>query len=137
MHRVRYRLHVGAVRAADVKLAGQVAPSTSIQLISDTATGNAPTDCNQSGLPMLTASSLRGNGILGVGPFTADCGAGCAVSALPRWYYTCNGGNCVNGTLTVAQQVTNPIANFPGDNNGVLIQLPAIPDSGASSVTGR
>jgi hypothetical protein len=126
----------GAVRQADVRMAGQVAASTSIQVIADSATGNAPTDCTQSGLPMLSASSLRGNGILGVGPFTADCGAGCVSTAMPRWYYTCNGGNCVNGTLAVAQQVTNPIANFPADNNGVLIELPAIPATGASSVAG-
>jgi hypothetical protein len=117
-------------------MAGQLAASTSIQLIADDATGNAPAECSQSGLPMLSGSSLRGNGILGVGPFTADCGTGCAASALPRWYYTCNGGNCVAGSLAVAQQVTNPVANFPADNNGVLIELPAVPDSGASSVTG-
>jgi hypothetical protein len=126
----------GAVRQADVRMAGQVAASTSIQLIADSATGNAPTDCSQSGLPMLTASKLRGNGILGVGPFTVDCGAGCAASALPRWYYACTGGSCVNGALPVAQQVTNPIANFSADNNGVLIELPAIDATGASSVTG-
>jgi hypothetical protein len=85
---------------------------------------------------MLSASSLRGNGILGVGPFTADCGAGCAVSALPRWYYNCISGNCVASTLAVAQQVTNPVANFATDNNGVLIELPDVPDSGAATVTG-
>jgi hypothetical protein len=126
----------GAVRQADVQMAGENAASTSIQVIADSAAGNAPADCSQSGLPMLTAASLRGNGILGVGPFVADCGGGCAVSALPRWYYACTGGNCVASTLAVAQQVTNPIANFAADNNGVLIELPAIAATGASSVTG-
>ena len=126
----------GAVRTADVRLAGQVARSTSVQLIADSAASGAPQDCSQSGLPMLTASSLRGNGILGVGPFTADCGAGCAVSALPRWYYSCISSNCVASTLAVAQQVTNPVANFATDNNGVLIELPDVPDSGAATVTG-
>ncbi|WP_061134626.1 DUF3443 domain-containing protein [Caballeronia fortuita] len=126
----------GAVRTADVRLASQVAPATSVQLIADNAAGNAAQDCSQSGLPMLTASSLRGNGILGVGPFTADCGAGCAASAMPRWYYDCTSGNCVASTVAVAQQVTNPVANFATDNNGVLIELPDVPDSGASAVTG-
>ncbi|SAL72936.1 lipoprotein [Caballeronia arvi] len=126
----------GAVREADVHMAGHVASSTSVQLIADSAAPNAATDCTQSGLPMLSASSLRGNGILGVGPFTADCGAGCAVSAMPRWYYNCVSGNCVASTLAVARQVTNPVANFAADNNGVLIELPDVPDSGASSVTG-
>ena len=126
----------GAVRQADVRLAGQVADSTSVQLIADSAAPSTAQDCSQSGLPMLSASSLRGNGILGVGPFTADCGAGCATSAMPRWYYSCISGNCVASTLPVAQQVTNPVANFASDNNGVLIELPDIPDSGAATVTG-
>jgi hypothetical protein len=126
----------GAVRMADVRLASQVARSTPVQLIADTAAGNAAQDCSQSGLPMLTATSLRGNGILGVGPFAADCGASCAASALPRWYYNCVSGNCVAGALAVAQQVTNPVANFASDNNGVLIELPDVPDSGASAVAG-
>jgi hypothetical protein len=85
---------------------------------------------------MLTATSLRANGILGVGPFKADCGAGCANTALPNWYYSCSNGACTNSTLAVAQQVTNPIANFASDNNGVLIELPAVPPEGASAVTG-
>ncbi|WP_321791405.1 DUF3443 domain-containing protein [Caballeronia sp. J97] len=126
----------GAVRTADVRLASQVARSTSVQLIADIAAGNAAQDCSQSGLPMLSASSLRGNGILGVGPFTADCGAGCAASAMPRWYYDCVSSNCVSSKVSVAQQVTNPVANFATDNNGVLIELPDVPDSGASAVTG-
>lgn len=126
----------GAVRQADVRLAGQVARSTSVQLIADVVAGNAAQDCSQSGLPMLTASSLRGNGILGVGPFSADCGAGCAVSAMPRWYYDCISGNCSARSLAVALQVTNPVANFATDNNGVLIELPDVPDGGASAVSG-
>ncbi|WP_245933089.1 DUF3443 domain-containing protein [Caballeronia novacaledonica] len=126
----------GAVRTADVRLAGQVAPSTSIQLIADNAAAATAQDCTQSGLPMLTASSLRANGILGVGPFAADCGAGCASSAMPRWYYSCVSGNCAASTLAVAQQVTNPVANFATDNNGVLIELPDVPDNGAATVTG-
>ncbi|MDR5854293.1 DUF3443 domain-containing protein [Caballeronia sp. LZ062] len=126
----------GAVRQADVRLAGQLASATSVQLIADSAVPAAATDCSQSGLPMLTASNLRGNGILGVGPFTADCGGGCAVSAMPRWYYNCTAGACSASTLAVAQQVTNPIARFATDNNGVLIELPAVPPEGASAVAG-
>ncbi|WP_250499311.1 DUF3443 domain-containing protein [Caballeronia sp. GAWG1-5s-s] len=126
----------GAVRQADVRLAGQVASATSVQLIADPAIPAAATDCSQSGLPMLTASNLRGNGILGVGPFTADCGAGCAASAMPRWYYDCTSSACSATTVAVAQQVTNPVARFATDNNGVLIELPAVPPEGASAVAG-
>jgi hypothetical protein len=129
----------GAVRSADIRLAGQLAAATSIQVIADPSVPAAATDCTTSGLPMLTAARLRSNGILGVGPFSADCGSGCANTALPRWYYACTpgaGGTCVASTLAVAQQVTNPISRFAGDNNGVLIELPPVPDAGASAVAG-
>jgi len=85
---------------------------------------------------MLTATALRSNGILGVGPFSADCGSGCATTALPRWYYSCASGACVSTKLPVAQQVTNPVSNFTTDNNGVLIELPSIADTGAPSISG-
>jgi hypothetical protein len=126
----------GSVRTADVHLAGEVAAATSIQVIADPAVPGAPTDCSNSGLPMLTATSLRSNGILGVGPFSADCGAGCAATALPRWYYGCTTSTCVSAMLPVAQQVTNPVSSFAADNNGHVIELPAVADAGASSVAG-
>jgi hypothetical protein len=126
----------GSVRSADIELAGEVAPATSVQIISDPAIPAAPSDCSASGLPMLTATSLRSNGILGVGPFTADCGSGCASTALPRWYYGCANGACASTTLAVAQQVTQPVSRFGSDNNGVVIELPALAAAGASSVAG-
>ena len=126
----------GSVRSADIKLASEVAPATSVQIISDPAIPPATSDCSASGLPMLTATSLRGNGILGVGPFRADCGSNCASTALPRWYYGCVNGSCTSTTLAVAQQVTNPVSRFATDNNGVVIELPAVADTGAASVAG-
>jgi Protein of unknown function (DUF3443) len=126
----------GSVRSADIELAGEVAPATSVQIISDPAIPAAPSGCSASGLPMLTAATLRGNGILGVGPFMADCGAGCANTPLPRWYYGCVNGSCTSTTLAVAQQVTNPVSRFATDNNGVVIELPAVADTGAASVAG-
>ena len=127
----------GAVRSADVRMAGQLAASLPIQLIADPAVPNVPADCAGSGPAMLTVASLRANGILGVGLFAADCGAGCVSAALPRWYYSCDaGGACVASTQTLAQQVTNPVSRFALDNNGVVIDLPAIADAGAASVSG-
>jgi hypothetical protein len=126
----------GSVRTADVRLAGEVAAATSIQVIADPAIPAVPTDCSNSGLPMLTATALRSNGILGVGPFSADCGSGCAATALPRWYYGCSSGACTAATLPVALQVTNPISRFATDNNGLVIELPAVDATGAASVTG-
>ncbi|MFM0734822.1 DUF3443 domain-containing protein [Paraburkholderia sediminicola] len=127
----------GAVRSADVRMAGQLAAAIPIQVISDPALPNVPTDCAGSGPAMLTVSSLRANGILGVGLFAADCGSGCVNAALPRWYYGCDaGGNCLARTQALAQQVTNPVSKFALDNNGVVIDLPAIADAGAVSVSG-
>ncbi|HZZ03694.1 DUF3443 family protein [Paraburkholderia sp.] len=127
----------GAVRSADVRMAGQLAAAIPIQLISDPTLPNVPTDCAGSGPAMLTVSSLRANGILGVGLFAADCGSGCVNTALPRWYYRCDaGGACLASTQALAQQVTNPVSSFALDNNGVVIDLPAIADAGAVRVSG-
>ncbi|MGQ7937172.1 DUF3443 domain-containing protein [Paraburkholderia sp. D1E] len=127
----------GAVRSADVRMAGQLAAAIPIQVISDPSLPNVPTDCAGSGPAMLTLSSLRANGILGVGLFAADCGSGCVNAALPRWYYSCNAsGTCLASIQALAQQVTNPVSSFALDNNGVVIDLPAIADAGAASVSG-
>lgn len=117
-------------------MAGQLAASIPIQLIADPTLPNVPTDCAGSGRAMLTVANLRANGILGVGLFSADCGSGCVNSALPRWYYNCDAsGACLASTQALAQQVTNPVSRFALDNNGVVIDLPAIADAGAPSVS--
>ncbi|MFM0504925.1 DUF3443 domain-containing protein [Paraburkholderia caffeinilytica] len=127
----------GAVRSADVRMAGQLAASIPIQLIADPALPDVPTDCAGAGPSMLTVASLRANGILGVGLFAADCGSGCVNTALPRWYYSCDAsGACLASTQALAQQVSNPVSRFALDNNGVVIDLPAIADAGAASVSG-
>ncbi|SDQ68637.1 Protein of unknown function [Paraburkholderia fungorum] len=127
----------GAVRSADVRMAGQVAASLPIHVISDPTVPTVPADCASSGPAMLQLSTLRANGILGIGLFATDCGSGCAATALPRWYYRCDAsGACTASTQSLAQQVTNPVGRFPLDNNGVVIDLPAIADAGAASVTG-
>lgn len=127
----------GSVRSADVRMAGQLAASIPIQLIADPTLPTVPAGCAGSGPSMLNVASLRANGILGVGLFAADCGSACVNAALPRWYYNCDAsGACVSSTQALAQQVTNPVSQFPLDNNGVVIDLPAIADAGAASVSG-
>lgn len=127
----------GAVRSADVRLAGEVAAALPIHVIADASVPVVPADCGRSGLAMMTGTVLRANGILGVGLFSADCGGGCANNALPRWYYTCAAdGTCASTAQPVAQQVTNRVSRFAFDNNGVVIDLPAVADDGAPSVSG-
>ena len=127
----------GAVRRADVRMAGEVAASLPVQVIADASVPTVPAGCSASGLAMQSASALRANGILGVGVFSADCGGGCVGSALPRWYYTCDAtGACQATAQALADQVTNPVSSFASDNNGVVIDLPAVPDAGASAASG-
>ena len=127
----------GAVRSADVRMAGQLAASLPIQLIADPAVPTVPSDCAGTGLAMQTVATLRANGILGVGLFAADCGGTCNSSAAPRWYYSCTAsGACQASAQPLAQQVTNPVSAFPLDNNGVVIDLPAVAAGGAPSVAG-
>jgi hypothetical protein len=126
----------GAVRRADVKLAGEVAAALPIQLIADPALPATPAGCTGLGLAMNSTTTLRSNGILGVGPFSADCGASCVNAPQPSWYYTCPASGCTASAQPLAQQVSNPVAGFATDNNGVLIDLPAVADNGASSVSG-
>lgn len=127
----------GAIRSADVRMAGQLAASIPVQTIADPALPTVPADCAASGRAMTSVAGLRANGILGVGLFAADCGSACVTAALPRWYYRCDaGGACAASTQPLAQQVTNPVSRFALDNNGVVIDLPALADGGAATVAG-
>lgn len=127
----------GAVRRADVRIAGEIAANIPIQVIADSSTPNAPIDCTQSAGPMQTQGALRANGILGIGLFVTDCGTACANSALPGWYYGCTtSGTCASTSQPIAQQIANPIGAFASDNNGSIIVLPAISPTGAATVNG-
>ncbi|MBB3256373.1 hypothetical protein F4827_001206 [Paraburkholderia bannensis] len=126
----------GAVRSADVKLAGEVAAALPIQLIADPSVPTTPSACKSFGLAMMNSTALRSNGILGVGPFSADCGAACVNGPNSSWYYACPSGNCTPSAQPLAQQISNPVAAFASDNNGVVVDLPAIAGTGESKVSG-
>jgi hypothetical protein len=118
-------------------MAGQLAAALPVQVIADPTVPSVPSDCSGTGLAMQSSTSLRSNGILGVGLFAADCGGTCANSAAPRWYYSCNAsGACQASAQPLSQQVTNPVSAFALDNNGVVIDLPAVAATGAPTVSG-
>jgi len=131
----------GPVMMADVKMAGEVASNVPIQVIGDTDTGfgDIPTACQDSspGGAADTLQTLGANGLLGVGSFIRDCPA-CVTSANNQgFYYSCpTASTCTQANVPLAQQVANPVAMFASDNNGVLIQLPAISSSGQATATG-
>src|SRR5262249_49415262 len=76
------------------------------------------------------------NGLLGVGLFVQDCGIGCAQFAIPGTYYSCPAAGCRPTQISVARQLQNPAALFAADNNGVIVQLPSVPASGAAAASG-
>ena len=131
----------GPLRSADLSIAGEQASNLAIQVI-DESTYPVPSDCT--GFDQSTAEALGANGILGVGSFLQDCGSACAApigarSANPGLYYACSStkrGGCVAAAVPVSKQLSNPVALFSQDNNGVIIELPAIAASGTPSVTG-
>jgi hypothetical protein len=124
----------GPIRKADIKVAGEIASNIEIQVIGDGAYPTAPPGCTGT---QQTVPSFGANGILGVSPFVSDCGSSCTVPN-NNTYYTCpTPASCATSAVAETSQVSNPVAAFATDNNGVIIQLPSVPASGAASVTGN
>jgi hypothetical protein len=128
----------GAVAQADIKLGDEVASAQSVQVIGQapaSATA-APSDCANIGSNMGTVAALGANGILGIGLFKQDCGIACVNGPVGATYYACVGSGCSSISMPLAQQVSNPVAAFPIDNNGVVLALPPVATGGAVSLAG-
>ena len=127
----------GSVRIADVKVGGETASAIPIQVIGDPAVPTVPTNCTSLGASQNSTKALGANGILGIGVAPWDCGSRCVTGAETNMYYACpNGGNCSSTAVALAGQVANPVAHFPVDNNGVILQMPPISNNGQASATG-
>ena len=124
----------GPVQTADVTMASEVARSLPIQIIGSANFSTIPADCSSQGVPEQDLANLGANGLLGVGPSIQDCGADCVTSGpfSQGSYYTCPSSGCVDTTEALAQQVQNPVASFATDNNGVIVELPAVTGAEAS-----
>ena len=111
-----------------------------------------------------TVAALGANGLIGLGVLQYDCDAlvsgyyatgsnghnpctcpsnpqsiSCTdanFSLPPASYYTCSGGTCTSAGVAIplAQQVRNPVSMFAADNNGVILELPAVPIGGQANV---
>jgi hypothetical protein len=129
------------VALADVSLAGENAAKLPIQIMDDTLAGAPPpATCGANGTLIDGVSGFNANGVLGVGVFAQDCGAMCVSAAAPLpVYYGCTAaGVCSAENVVLAGQVTNPVAMFAADNNGIVIQLPNLQNAnGDTSVTGE
>jgi len=129
----------GPVVTADVRLAGEQASAIPIQVIGTDRFPSIPSGCSSQGSPEETVSDLNANGILGIGLGIHDCGSDCTIvgPSNPGLYYTCPAsGSCQVTQEPVVNQVVNPVAVFPSDNNGAIIQLPAVPTGGQASIAG-
>jgi hypothetical protein len=133
----------GAMHTADVRIAGEVASGIPVQVIGDASSYSPPGTCSnpQNSATVLTplndVISFGANGVLGVGLFAQDCGSGCVGNA-NNFYYACpTTSSCAESGAALNQQATNPVYAFAGDNNGVLLQFPAVtPASGALNTQG-
>jgi len=129
----------GSLATANITLpvSGETASGVHLQIIGDPAypASTIPMDCPAPAEN--TVAAFGANGILGVGPFLQDCGSACVTSVIAGTYYQCPApSTCAGTTATLVQQVQNPVSMFATDNNGVIVELPAVGSAGATSLSG-
>jgi len=126
----------GPVVLADVQIAGETAKSLPVQVIGDSRFPTVPANCSgmTTGIAEDTVTSFGANGILGIGPFELGCGD-CDTNAAEGFYYAC-GTSCTETVVPTAMQEPNPVTRFAADNNGSIIDLPAVASTGAATLTG-
>jgi hypothetical protein len=129
----------GPVVSADVVISSEKASAIPIHVIGAPAPFNTdvPSSCSNGAMEEDTVATLGVNGIIGVGVFAQDCGSACAGAAVTGVYYSCptNGSSCSPIAEPITSQVSNPVASFTTDNNGVILELP-MAANGAASATG-
>jgi hypothetical protein len=130
---------------ADLSIAGEQAPGLPMQIIEDAvpAQPEATADCLKAanGDLLNTLGKLQAKGVLGVGMLPYDCGLLCELGDYTgtfALYYTCDAtGACQPAAVRAEQQVQNPVPRFAVNNNGTIVAMPALPDTGASVARGR
>ena len=126
----------GPTHFADIKLAGETANNTVVQIIGAAGFPSVPAACSSTGPALNTVHAFGAKGVLGVSTFAQDCGTACVSLTNNGMYYACNGSTCSPTSVSLAQQPWNPVALFAVNNNGSSIALPVAPASGAVSLTG-
>lgn len=129
----------GSIGVADVTMptSGETATSVNVQVIGSTAAGSVPAACSGSNTVQDTVESFGANGILGVGPFPTDCNDGPCTPGSSATYYSCpTASSCAQFTASETEQLQNPVTGFTTDNNGSILELPAIAATGAASPSG-
>jgi hypothetical protein len=115
------------VQTADVSIGGEKASSIPIQVVGSASFSTVPTSCSSQGPVEDDLATFGGNALIGVGNLVQDCGTDCTLSGgqNPGVYFSCPASGCQPIAEALTQQVSNPVASFATDNNGVIIELPA------------
>ncbi|HJW29302.1 MAG TPA: DUF3443 family protein, partial [Saprospiraceae bacterium] len=122
----------GPVKIADVILGSEPAVEVPIHVI-DAGFGTPSPACSGA---HQTPNEAGFNGILGVGLFSEDCGSLCENLRSNGMYYACSGLSCTASSVSLPDQVKNPVAFLPSDNNGVMIELQDVVLDGFPSAGG-
>ncbi len=132
----------GSLGKVDVTLGSRTISRVAIQVLSDSASGAPPNTCattggTSNGTYENTVASFGARGILGIGVFAQDCGEYCVQTpAHPQWYYICPGGTCSPAAVSLVNQIQNPLTLLATDNNGVVVDLPAVAAAGQNTLQG-
>ncbi|MDE1943100.1 MAG: DUF3443 family protein [Betaproteobacteria bacterium] len=120
----------GGVYNATIQIAGETTSSPiPIEIIDDdnaVSMASPPYSCTNGNSNIGTLNNIGGNGLLGIGPFIADNGN----------YFSCTGSTCINAVVPTPYQVSNPVAFFTANNNGVIMQMPAVSGLACPSASG-
>lgn len=125
----------GPLHRADLHIGGLTARDLLVQVLDDDDP-RRPSSCRLS--PLAPTS----NGTLGLGPFDADCRGACEQRPERPRLFACAaatpGEACrpLPGPVPLSDRLRNPATLFAGYDNGVVIDLPAVPAAGAMAVTG-
>jgi hypothetical protein len=116
----------GPLRGADVYFAGEAAPGLALQVYDDDAVPMASAAGCGGALADAVPAQVGFNGVLGVKPTLSD----------RQSYFQCSATACLPFAAPIAQQLQNPIVHLGKDNNGYVVELPAIANVGATNSQG-
>lgn len=126
----------GIVTRVDLRLAAIQASGVPIQIVDEASASYGdhprPDSC-------LKGSKPTSNGTLGIAAVSLnDCKDPCFISLKTPRYYECTADGCTPVARAVAAnfRVVHPIAALPSDNNGYVLDIQPVPESGATAARG-